>query len=568
MPQNARSSHSEADPGTPCDKTRELLGPSESKSLGEKGGSIYASKAASAAFHNQADDISGNTSVTHDPDNILNTSNPESQGEEGQVVEVISDDGGKELQIQNKYGIGIDVHSKFLVISVLVRRKEKVILFTRQFDTSYDDIKKAKEWAISVIERHSKPRVKVGKSLNYCIESTATFHMPVLHVWEGNPAVVNPMLAKAGRRKSDILDSIQLATFDLYGTWARTYIIPMDVHELRVLVHERNHYEKLATQCINRILNTLTRFGCTLGREGSIKYDKSLRAMLECMLKDTPIIPSGYFPKPLPESVRKIIREELEAHDTYEAKSLEYQERMVQRARSIQWDFGDGTAPGDKVIETLMTTPQIGEITAVVFLANIVTPKRFPKPKNLAAYCGLDPSVQTSAGHKTSNRGRGGNKAVHDAIGMAAIRLIHCHTEMFGRWGYDMIQSGTSHNKARNAVARKLVVSMYYMLLKGEVFSYENYSIAEKYVILVIPVEDLVLLDEQFKRYIKILLINGISDTRKLIIEYYSCNLDGIRGLGRKFFRILKEFIGNQKAYKKMYKELKEGRQQEEEDHA
>ena len=111
MPQNARSSHSEADPGTPCDKTRELLGPSESKSLGEKGGSIYASKAASAAFHNQADDISGNTSVTHDPDNILNTSNPESQGEEGQVVEVISDDGGKELQIQNKYGIGIDVHS-------------------------------------------------------------------------------------------------------------------------------------------------------------------------------------------------------------------------------------------------------------------------------------------------------------------------------------------------------------------------------------------------------------------------------------------------------------------------
>ena len=430
MPQNARSNHSEADPGKPYDEAKGHPGNSESIALGEKGGYIgfvteHVSKATSAAFHSQADNISGNTSTTLNPANILNTPTSESQGEEGQMVELIPDDGGKELQIQNKYGIGIDVHSKFLVISVLVRRKEKVILFTRQFDTSYDDIKKAKEWAISVIERHSKPRVKVGKSLNYCIESTATFHMPVLHVWEGNPAVVNPMLAKAGRRKSDILDSIQLATFDLYGTWARTYIIPMDVHELRVLVHERNHYEKLATQCINRILNTLTRFGCTLGREGSIKYDKSLRAMLECMLKDTPIIPSGYFPKPLPESVRKIIREELEAHDTYEAKSLEYQERMVQRARSIQWDFGDGTAPGDKVIETLMTTPQIGEITAVVFLANIVTPKRFPKPKNLAAYCGLDPSVQTSAGHKTSNRGRGGNKAVHDAIGMAAIRLIH-----------------------------------------------------------------------------------------------------------------------------------------------
>ena len=128
----------------------------------------------------------------------------------------------------------------------------------------------AKEWAVSVIERFSIPPVTVGDSLNYCIESTSTFHMPVIHIWEGSPAVVNPMLAKSGRRKSDVLDSIQLASFDLYGTWARTYVVPLEVHELRVLIHERDHYERLATQCINRILNTLTRFGCTLGTCGAL----------------------------------------------------------------------------------------------------------------------------------------------------------------------------------------------------------------------------------------------------------------------------------------------------------
>ena len=215
-------------------------------------------------------DSSGNNSANHIPVTILTSQDLESQGDSGRLVDVFPEEEGKELQIQNRFGIGIDIHSKFLVTSVLVRRNEKVVLYTKQFDTSYEEIMKAREWAVSVIERFSVPPVIVGSSLNYTIESTSTFHMPVLHIWEGRPAVVNPMLAKSGRRKSDVLDSVQLATFDLYGTWARTYVIPLEVHELRVLIHERNHYDKLATQCINRILNTLTRFGCTLGREGSI----------------------------------------------------------------------------------------------------------------------------------------------------------------------------------------------------------------------------------------------------------------------------------------------------------
>ena len=78
MPQNARSNHSEADPGKPYDEAKGHPGNSESIALGEKGGSIgfvteHVSKATSAAFHSQADNISGNTSTTLNPANILNT---------------------------------------------------------------------------------------------------------------------------------------------------------------------------------------------------------------------------------------------------------------------------------------------------------------------------------------------------------------------------------------------------------------------------------------------------------------------------------------------------------------
>ena len=31
--------------------------------------------------------------------------------------------------------------------------------------------------------------------LRYCIESTGTYHMPVLRAWEGIPCVANPLLA-------------------------------------------------------------------------------------------------------------------------------------------------------------------------------------------------------------------------------------------------------------------------------------------------------------------------------------------------------------------------------------
>ena len=334
-------------------------------------------------------------------------------------------------------------------------------------------------------------------------------------------------------------------------------MIPTEVHELRVLIHEREHYERLATQCVNRIVNTLTRFACTIAREGSIVNDPELRATLEGMLSDPPVIMPGYFPGKIPDSVKRMLREELKAHDVYAENAAVYLVYMLEKARSIQWDFGDGKAPGDTVIKTLTTAPQIGEITAVTFLANIVTPKRFHNPKALAAYCGLDPSVQTSAGHKTSNKGRGGNKAVHDIIGTAASRLIWRSSEMFGKWGSDLIKKGASNNKARNAVARRLVVSMYYMLLKGVPFSYENYTIAEKAVLFNTPVEDLVLVDKKFRRYIHILHDAGIDDTRKLIIEYYSCNMNNIHGLGRKFFKLLKDFIENQRTYKKTIDALK-----------
>ena len=65
-----------------------------------------------------------------------------------------------------------------------MRRAEK------EFTTAWDDLVRAKAWAMEVLGPLAKPDV-----LRYCIESTGAYHMPVLLAWKAIPCVVNPLLA-------------------------------------------------------------------------------------------------------------------------------------------------------------------------------------------------------------------------------------------------------------------------------------------------------------------------------------------------------------------------------------
>ncbi len=88
-------------------------------------------------------------------------------------------------------------------------------------------------------------------------------------------------------------------------------------------------------------------------------------------------------------------------------------------------------------------------------------------------------------------------------------------------------------------------------------------------MILDIPVEDLVLLNKGFKRYIHILKEEDINTSSEMLKAYVSCNLDHINGLGRKFFSLAKDLLDNQKKYKRLYDNLmgktpEEGKEQDE----
>jgi hypothetical protein len=122
--------------------------------------------------------------------------------------------------------------------------------------------------------------------------------------------------------------------------------------------------------------------------------------------------------------------------------------------------------------------------------------------------------------------------------------------------GYHLYAQTGKWKKAANAMTRKLAVAMYYMMLTGQPFSYENYQFMKNLPVLDIPVSELPSIESDFKRYIRILQEHGIHTTFQLVTAYLSCSLGSCRGLGKKFFSVLRIFLNEQHKYKHIYKEL------------
>ena len=472
------------------------------------------------------------------------------------VISLLSSpDDGVEVTPTKEYGVGIDCHSKFLEINVLVKRGSGYFEYCLQADTTWAAIKDAYNWVIHVLQTCADPPVQLSEPLHYCIESTSTYHLPVLLAWEGKPCVVNPSLAGATKRKTDKLDARLLAIHDFTGIWRPFYVVSTEIQNLRVLISQRDYYSQAATRLGNRINSTILKFGFTAGRDGSVVKNEQVRGFIENLISDNPKPCSADIPPDrIPLDTRMVIAEHYQQYDEFMLLVAEYNKRIRDLAFSMNWPIRDGKAiSGSELIPILMTAPGVGERTAITWLANIMDPTRFPNARAVAAYCSLDPSLKISAQHVTSTKKRKGNKALHSSLCMSASVIIGFHREHFGRWGYRIYQQTGKWKKATNAVARRLSAALYHMHLNAVPFSYDRYQLTREVPVLNISLDDLVSINSGFRRYLPILKSIGIADTKALAHSYFACELRDCKGLGPKFYTLVKEFTENQDGYRNLY---------------
>ena len=131
-------------------------------------------------------------------------------------------------------------------------------------------------------------------------------------------------------------------------------------------------------------------------------------------------------------------------------------------------------------IKRLMTVPGVNVICAATFIAAIGEIGRFPSPRKLAGYLGLDPRVSQS-GSAPATHGRiskQGSIAARHALVEASWSAVRQPGPLHAF--YQRIRSRRGHSVAIVAVARKLACLFWCLLTRSENYAYQQPSLTAK----------------------------------------------------------------------------------------
>jgi hypothetical protein len=208
--------------------------------------------------------------------------------------------------------------------------------------------------------------------------------------------------------------------------------------------------------------------------------------------------------------------------------------------RSRKWPTGGPDISGADLYDLLRTVPGVGETTALTWLAEVTDPRRFDHPKQVAAYCGCDPSLKVSAGKVTTHVRRAGNERLHQALLYAASGLLRRTGDPIGQWGRSIAgrHKKGGHRKACGAVARRIAAGLWHVHRKAEPFSYAQYYLSSKLLVPDVPLKTFLP-----PRLVRLLHATGIKSTPDLATAYNEGRLATIFGLGAGSIQTIKTWL-------------------------
>jgi len=259
-----------------------------------------------------------------------------------------------------------------------------------------------------------------------------------LDVTLANPSE-NRLIADA-TAKTDRLDAKRLAHLLRTGMLAESYVPEDEIRELRDLVRARKSLVEERTAEKNRVRAVLKRTNNTYDSELFGPTGREFLAELSLSKPDRTIV----------EAHLAVIDEIDEQIDMLEEKI----ERRVIESEAAQ---------------LLLTIPGVGQTTAAVVVAELGEIDRFETHKEVVSYAGLDPEVHQSG--ETELHGsisKEGPGTLRWALVQAARIAVRCE-DYFGNF-YTRLKQKKNDQIAIVATARKMLVSMFYMLKRNEPF--------------------------------------------------------------------------------------------------
>ena len=120
----------------------------------------------------------------------------------------------------------------------------------------------------------------------------------------------------------------------------------------------------------------------------------------------------------------------------------------------------------DPALLELIRLCGVRELVAFALSAFIGDIKRFSHPKQLVKYVGLNPAFDDSGENRWSGGiGGHGNKYVRSLLIEAAQAILRCAKTPLAQWGKKLLARKSSVNLAVAAIARKLTVAVWHLLM-------------------------------------------------------------------------------------------------------
>ena len=264
----------------------------------------------------------------------------------------------------------------------------------------------------------------------------------------------NPFKTRAiadAKIKSDKFDASTLADLVRADLVAKSYVPPKEIRDVRALLRHRCILVNSRTAVKNRIHSILDKYNmrCEASDLFGLKGSEWLRNLH------------------LPSFDREILELNLE--------QLENLDSLIESAdRKIAT-----IAISDRRINRLIGFTGLDYYAAMVILYEVGDVKRFPNPEKLVSWAGLCPSLHQSGNSlRTGSITKKGNKWVRWVLIQAAQNASRFDPRL--KPFYDRVSRRRGSYKAVVAVARKILVSAYFVLMRDEPYNADREDLRAK----------------------------------------------------------------------------------------
>ena len=380
------------------------------------------------------------------------------------------------MKVVRKICCGADIHKDLIVATIATTNQEGITEYLQtSFCTQNYDLFNFKSW------------LKEHNCFEVAMESTGKYWIPIFNVLEDeiNISLVHPKYTKSIKgKKTDKKDSKWIADLFKYDLVKSSFIPPKEIRQIRDLCRYRIKLIGMRSSERNRYQNCMTMSNIGLASILTDSFGKSSKAIMNEVLTSKSIT-EDRIKELLKKSAKKKSQEvfnslkdcKIESDQRVKMKVItEHVEHLDKHIEDIEIEIIKRCVPYSVHIENMVRITGISYMSAMTILGEIGADMEvFESDKQLISWAGLAPANNESAYKKKSVRISKAGAYLKPLLVQCALSAIKS-TDPYFRNKYSNIKKRRGHKKAIIAIARKLLVAIYHMILTGEIFNPSDYE--------------------------------------------------------------------------------------------